>query len=108
VDERKNLPEHETLIRRFCATLLKSESEFTEIKLLYPLRPVGSLPVQGSSILLSGLVHGSHTAIVFQLNEALAGGTYDLTIIVKEAVATALPPHVSYGNPRTCHGFIVV
>jgi hypothetical protein len=35
VDDRKNLPEHETLIRRYCATTPEPKSEFTEKKLLY-------------------------------------------------------------------------
>ncbi|MFZ3142039.1 hypothetical protein, partial [Polaromonas sp.] len=35
VDERKNLPEHETLIRRYCATTPKPKSKFTELMLLY-------------------------------------------------------------------------
>jgi hypothetical protein len=49
VDDRKNLPEHEALIRRYCATTSEPKSEFTEKKLLYPtcystpLRPRGRL-----------------------------------------------------------------
>jgi hypothetical protein len=39
VDERKNLPEHETLIRRYCATTPKPKSKFTELMLLYRLTP---------------------------------------------------------------------
>jgi hypothetical protein len=36
VDERKNLPEHETLTWRQCAKTPELESEFTEKTLLYP------------------------------------------------------------------------
>jgi hypothetical protein len=45
VDDRKNLPEHEALIRRYCATTSEPKSEFTEKKLLYrragPVRQFG-------------------------------------------------------------------
>ena len=36
MDDRKNLPEHEALIRRVSATLQNQFAEFTEKKLLYP------------------------------------------------------------------------
>jgi hypothetical protein len=39
VDDRKNLPEHETLIRRYCATTQEPKSKFTEKMLLYPMDP---------------------------------------------------------------------
>jgi hypothetical protein len=35
VDDRKNLSDHETLIRRVCATAQNQFAEFTEEKLLY-------------------------------------------------------------------------
>ena len=35
MDDRKNLPDHETLIRRVCATAQNQLAEFTEEKLLY-------------------------------------------------------------------------
>jgi hypothetical protein len=35
VDDSKNLPEHEALTRRYCATTPEPKSEFTEKKLLY-------------------------------------------------------------------------
>jgi hypothetical protein len=39
VDDRKNLPDHETLIRRVCATAQNQLAEFTEEKLLYRSLP---------------------------------------------------------------------
>ena len=41
MDDRKNLPEHEALIRRVSATPQNQFAEFTEKKLLYQFRDDG-------------------------------------------------------------------